>query len=310
LQGFLNFTSPWPFLLLALSVLLGVPGAFAGAYIQAHQRFVQLSTANILGAGSKLLLSAGLVLAGLRAIGAVMGVVASQVLSLGYSTMVARRLGRPNSFRHYLVLRRPDVGLIRPELRYAGLVLLTSLAVNTILSLDILFAKHYFAPAEAGLYAGIATVARIMFFLTGPLTGVLVASVVPQGPAAANRALLRRSVALLVLLGGSALGLFVWQPGWVTSLLVGPRYAEVAHLLPTLSLAIFILSLANLLLLYQVALRRVWAAPAAIVGLGAMMAWLLMWHQQIADIVTGLLAGSTILLATTLATGWRGKRTL
>lgn len=310
LQGLLNFTSPWPFLLLAFSVLLGVPGAFAGAYIQAHQRFTQLSTANILGAGSKLMFSAAFVLVGLRAVGAVMGVVASQILSLIYSTVVARRLGRQNSFRQYLVLRRPDVSLIRPELRYAGLVLLTSLAVNTILSLDILFAKHYFEPVEAGLYAGIATVARIIFFLTGPLTGVLVASVIPLGPAAANRDLLKRSVFLLMLLGGGALGLFVLWPGWVTSLLVGPRYIEVAHLLPTLSLAIFILSLANLLLLYQVALRRIWAAPAAVVGLVVIMGWLLRHHQSISDIVNGLLAGSIVLLISTLITGWWGKRVL
>lgn len=293
LQHFLNFQSPVPFILLAISAFLGIPGAFSHAYIQAHQRFGVLSGAGLIGASGKLLASAALVLAGLRTIGAVLGVVLSQLASLAYSIWWARRLGR---VMPAFSLARPNLRLVRPELRYAGLVLVTSLAVNTLLSSDIIVMKHYFSPHDAGLYAGIATVGRIIFFLTGPLAGVLIAAVRP-GETAHNRALLLRSVGLLGGLGGSALILFMVAPQAVVSVLVGQAYLPVASLLPQLSLAIFALSLANLLVYYHVALRHTSVLSAAVIGLVVTVGLFVVHHATLNAVVESLLAGSLTLIA-------------
>lgn len=305
LQHFLNFRSPLPFILLAVSAVLGIPGAFANAYIQAHQRFGKLSLVSLTGATSKLLASAGLVLIGWRAVGAVLGVVLSQLASLALAMWWAYRLGR--RFRRP-EWRRPQLALVRPELRYAGLVLVTSLAINVLLSCDIIVVKHYFSPHDAGLYAGIATVARIIFFLTGPLAGVLIASVVP-GQADHNRALLTRSVALLAGLGGSALAVFCLAPHWIVSLLVGGRYADLAGLLPLLSLAIFTLSLANLLVYYHVALRHVSVLAAAIIGLATTIGLLVLHHSTLVAVVQSLWWGSSLLVVLIIAlTRWNPSR--
>jgi O-antigen/teichoic acid export membrane protein len=302
LQVFLNFSSLVPFLLLALSVLIGIPLAFSNSYLQGHQRFGWLARSNMLAAGSKLVLSVGLLLVGLRAAGAVLGVVLSQVVALGYSLWRARQLGRPAlQWR----VGRPRVALIRPELRYAGLVLVTSLCVNVLLSVDIIAVKHYFDPAQAGLYAGIATVARIIFFLTGPLSAVLIASVA-LGQPVQNRQLLLRSAGLTTLLGGGALAVFALAPTLIVRLLIGAKYLTYANLLPPLSLAIFLLSLANLLVYYYVALRRYAVAGIALLSLVGTSVLLGVQHQSLAAVVNSLLEGSFGLLMLVMLLGlWR-----
>lgn len=305
LQDFLNFNSLVPFLLLALSVLLGIPASFSNAYIQAHRRFGWLSGANLLGAASKLVFSVALVLVGLRAAGAVGGVVLSQALSMLVALALAWRLGRRLP---PLTIARPNLTLVRPELRYAGLVLVTSLAINILLSSDIIVAKHVFDPHEAGLYAGIATVARIIFFLTGPLAAVLIASVKLDDPAH-NRALLLRSGVLLTGLGGTALAAFALWPAQIVGLLIGTEYQVYANILPLLALALFILSLANLLTYYYVALRRPGVMVAALVATPIAIGIMALHHATPADLVMSLLISSVIL--TTLMVGinqfWRPR---
>ncbi|HEY6736822.1 MAG TPA: oligosaccharide flippase family protein [Candidatus Saccharimonadia bacterium] len=304
LQNFLNFTSPVPFILLALSVLLGIPGAFANAFIQAHRRFGVLSASGLVASLGKLLGSTALVIIGWRAAGAVLGVVLAQLLALAFAAWWARRLGRRLSVPH---LQRPNLTLIRPELRYAGLVLVTSLAINMLLSCDIIVAKHVFSPHDAGLYAGIATVARIIYFLTVPLAAVLIASVKPGEPAH-NHALLKRSLALLALLGGGTLLVFCWAPAVIVGLLVGQRYAPVAGLLPGLSLAIFTLSLANLLVYYHVALRHVSVLAAAGLGLVITLGLFLLHHGSLTAIVESLGWGSAALVGLILLiTRWEAR---
>jgi O-antigen/teichoic acid export membrane protein len=292
LTAFLNFRSPVPFVIFACSLFLGIPTVFSNAYLQGMKRFGQLAGAGMAASGSKLLLSTGLVLAGLRTAGAVLGLALSQVVNLTVTYVLARRLGRP-TIRPRRAL--PDFTRLRPELKYGLLVLATALTINVILSVDILAAKHYFDPHTAGLYAGIATVARSIYYLTGPLSAVLIASVTLANPRS-NRAFLARSLALVSLIGGGALAFFALFPAFTISLLIGARYTVYSAQLPRLSLAIFILSLANILLYYHVALRRAIVAPVALTGLVAMGILLMLQHQSIPALVTSLIEGSTILL--------------
>jgi O-antigen/teichoic acid export membrane protein len=291
LQQFLQFRSPVPFIILGVAVLIGVPTALSNAYLQGFRRFAALAWSNIVTSSSKLIFSAALVVAGFRTGGAILGLALSAVVGLAYATYLAMKVGRPPIS---LKWRRPDLTLIRPELRYAGLVFVTSLCINVLLSIDIIAVKHYFSPHVAGLYAGIATIARIIFFLTGPLTAVLISSVKLRDPVH-NRALLIRSLGLLLILGGSALLFFTLYPAFVIQLLMGNRYLEFASQLPRLSLAIFILSVSNLLIFYHLMLRRYLVVPAAALGLVTMVILLMLQHQTIPAVVTSLIEGSVLL---------------
>src|SRR5260221_7547637 len=56
---------------------------------------------------------------------------------------------------------------------YAILVTIATLALSSFISTDIILVKHFFSPAQAGLYAGLTLTGKAIFYLTGPIATVL-----------------------------------------------------------------------------------------------------------------------------------------
>jgi O-antigen/teichoic acid export membrane protein len=296
LQHFLQFESPWPFSILAFCMVVTVPFILRGALVRGKQRFGIVSNGNIIAAGTKILFSAALVAAGLGTIGAIGGVVLAQLVGCVYIGVWAYRLGLRHDDGHRR-LRLPNMRILMPELRYGAFVLLGSLAITLQYSLDIVVVKHYFDAHTAGLYAGVASVARIVFFLTASISQVLISSVRMREPSKHNTQLLTRSGLLLTALGLPALLILIFMPSTVIRLLMGGTYEAMASLLPRLSMAIFIVSVLNLIAAYYLALRRYGIAIVAVLGLLSTYALIIWHHQTPAAVVTSLLQGSIVMCA-------------
>ncbi len=295
IQAFLQFNEPLPFIILGVSLAITAPLSLRSAYLRGMSAFARLSVAGILSAGIKLLASAAFVVAGFGTTGAIGGLVAAQIVAFFYARHYAHKLGLTGAGGK--LFRKPDLALIRPQLNYAVLVLIVSLVTTTLFSFDIVVVKHYFSAEVAGAYAGIATIARIIFFLTGSVAGVLLSTIKREAPRSASRALLLRSALLQTILGGAALAVFALAPLLVTRLLIGPRYLSLAGLLPELSLAMFVIAFVNLMLIYDLALRRWSGAVVAIAGAVVTFALVLVSHANPAAVVRSLLLGSCFMLA-------------
>lgn len=295
LQDFFHFSSTWPFAILALAVVAGVPFTFRSAYIRGQHGFGRASAANVFSAATKIVCSVGLVLLGLGTAGALWGVAASQFIAFCVAAYWARALGLRRGADHRL-LSRIDLRRLWPELKYAGFVLVCSLVITLQFSVDILIVKHYFDAHIAGLYAGVATVARIIFFLTAAFAQVLLPLAKLKNNTAMNRRLLMKSFGLLVIISLPVLLGFVLAPEFVVTLLVGGSYRAYAELLPVLSLAIFVVSVINLIVAYYMALRRYAVAWALLPG--ALVTYTLMAinHDSLQAVIHGLLYGSVVMM--------------
>ena len=291
LQRFFKFDDSLPFVILALAIVVSVPFTFRGAFVRGRHGFGVASVSNLIASGVKILFSAALVAAGLGTAGAIWGVTAAQFVALVYIVYWARRMGLTRAVEAKWT-SKPDMTLLTPELKYAGLVLVTSLLITLQFSIDILVVKHYFDARTAGLYAGIATVARIIFFLTGSISQVLMPMVKLKNTAAQNHSLFKKSFGLLMLTGVPALLLFVLMPGAVVKILMGSQYDQYASLLPLLSAAIFVVATVNLVVSYYMALRHY--AIALVVIAGAIVTYILMLthHATLRAVIEGLLFGS------------------
>ena len=308
LQGFLHIDSPWPFVALLLAVLLSTPLVFRTAYLQGIKDFTGASLSGIAGAVTKLAASALLVIAGFGVTGAVAGLVVAQGLTFAVVYYRAKRRGYAPGL-HLLRRRAPNLKLLAPQLRYGALVLSVTLVTTLLYSADILVVKHYFSAAEAGLYAGVAVVARSIFFLTASIGGVLLPSIKAANPPGLNRQVLSRSFALLGLIGGGAALLMSLAPGRLVALLVGAKYQPEAALLPPLAWAILLISAVNLGLYYFLALRR-WSA-AVIAGLGgaATLGLVAHSHGTMRAVIADMTWGSIIMLIMLMLWGlWLHQR--
>lgn len=294
LQRFFNFESSIPFIILAVAIVVSVPSTFRSAYLRGKKYFGLTSLAGLVAAAAKLLFSAVLIFVGLGTVGAMVGLVLAQLASFAYAALKARQVGFDQSLLRGL-LRAPDIKFIVPELKYAGLVLVCSLTVTVLYSIDIIAVKHYFDAHDAGLYAAIATVARIIFFLTTSIAQVLLPSVKMSNHPKQNLAVLGKSLYLTIFVGGVALAVFFVAPRLVTGLLMGQEYTQYSYLLPRLSLVIFIVSILNLLMLYFMALRHYAIGFVAIIGLAVTCGLVVMHHDSLQAIVDSMLVGTTIL---------------
>jgi O-antigen/teichoic acid export membrane protein len=305
LQRFFQFDDSLPFVMLSIAIVVTVPFTFRSAYLRGKQYFGLASIAGIIGAAAKLGFSAVLVLLHFGTTGAIAGIVLAQLVAFGYAAVSAKRHGFSESLRTQFI-RLPDVRLILPELKYALLILMGSLIVTGLYSVDIVVVKHFFDAHTAGLYAGIAAVARIVFFLTASIAQVLMPAVRLQQSPQQNRRILNKSLLLLVAIGGGALLVFWAMPRFIIGHLMGDKYLTFANLLPRLSLAVLLISVLNLFITYHMALRRY--GVALIVGLGALVSFgfLGINHATPAAVVNSLLYSSITIMA--LLGIWIGTR--
>lgn len=288
LERFFNFGSPWPFVGLALAVFVSVPLLFRNAYLRGQKEFTLVSILSVVAAGGDLVLAVLFVVLHWRTTGVMAGLAAAQFLTFIYSAWLARRHGFSGSQRETL-FRLPDMRIIAPELRYALVVLICSLTITGLYSVDTIVMKHWFDAHTAGLYAGIATVARIIIFITGSVPQVLLPSVRMNQSVIHNRQVLMKSLVLLIGIGGSALLVFSLFPRTVVGMLMGHQFLTYAGLLPRLSLAIFLVSVINMFVMYHLALRRYAVTAIAACGIILTAGLLGAYHQTPYAVVNDLL---------------------
>lgn len=303
----LQFQSPIPFVILLLAFTVTIPFTFRSGFLRGQQKFYEVSIGSIIGSASKIVASAALVVIGFGTIGAIGGLVIAQLLALIYTIHRARLGGfKTPADASYFTL--PNFKLIMPELKYFGLVLSGSLAITIMYSIDVILVKYYFTPEEAGLYAAVATIARILFFLTVSIAQVLMPAVKLRHTGKTNMKILQKSTLLVGAIGGGALIVITLFPQLTMQILMGEKYLTYAHLLPLLGLAVYILSLLNLFVTYHLALRHYGVGIVTVSGAIITYILMLLFHGSLQQVVSSLFFGSIITLC--LLGIWVGSKAL
>jgi O-antigen/teichoic acid export membrane protein len=295
LATFFQFGSVYPLLLLLLALGLSVPSTFRMAFLQGKRRFGPAAVGGAISSAGKLLFGTILVVVGWKAFGAILGIVLAQAVALVYLVLNVRKRGwvRPQDFRRVSI---PDLRLVRPELYFAALVLVTTLCFNLFLSLDILAVKHWFSPTTAGLYGGIETIGRIVFYATGSVAAVLLATVSNRRSPAENRRTFYRSAALSITLGLGVMAIFIIAPTLVITVLMGRKFLAFESLLPLLGLFAFLASMINLVNMYYLAQRQWFIAIVSALGLASTLFLLATSHTTPRQVVVSLNMGAVLTL--------------
>lgn len=293
---FLQFNSSLPFVLVVVALVASVPLTFRSAFLRGKQRFGLASLGNVVSAAGKLAFALLLVLLGFGTAGAIGGLVAAQCVACVLVVAWAARLSliRPAGHRW---ISLPNFRLLAPQLRFGLLVLIGSLVITVHYSIDIVIVKRLFDPHTAGLYAGIASVARIIFFLTASIAMVLISMVRQDAAPGENQKALIKSLVLVSAASLPLLLLAVLAPARITGLLMGSNYESMAVLLPKLSIAIFLVSIVNVIVMYYLALRTFMLAPILLAGAGLTYILLYLNHASLQAVVQSLLTGSIAMLA-------------
>lgn len=179
--------------------------------------------------------------------------------------------------------KRPD---IKPLFKYSLFVFIQGLALTSMYSIDLLLVKHFFPPEEAGVYASLAILGRIIFFGSSPITQVMF-------PIIARRHHLGESytkifyLSLLIVSSFSLIliAFYYFFPRLAIGLLYGPAYLIGSSLLWWFALFMGLLSLAMLMTQFYLSIGK--TKIISLFGVAAVLQIILIWfiHPSLLSVV-------------------------
>ncbi len=251
--------------------------------------FGPLVLARILGVVGKIVVGVLAVGIGWRATGALGGFLAAQLIILFYSW---RKLAP--AFSRSLPIDSQQI------ISYSGSVFGAICGLTLLYNLDVILARHFLLPQDAGFYAAISLLGKIVFFINSSMGVILFPVVVWQKTTRQNRSF--QLLPLLGILAGSILlviGYFVF-PESLIKIIFGPAYLAIADYLGWIGVIFVLYSLVNLLSLYYLAQEKKDFVAILLAGVALEGALLGIYHQnisQILQVMGGVLAGVLLALA-------------
>lgn len=113
---------------------------------------------------AKLVIGILLVITGLEVFGAVVGIFTAFVLAYFYALSMSKYI--PSS-------KKEDPFDMIPFFKFSIPVVFQALAFTSFFTTDVILVKHFMPPFEAGLYAALSTLGKIIYFAASPVTSVM-----------------------------------------------------------------------------------------------------------------------------------------
>ncbi|MEK7532808.1 MAG: glycosyltransferase, partial [Patescibacteria group bacterium] len=289
LNTFFHTQSLIPYILFTPVWMLGALLAVDGGFLGGNLKFPQLAIISVSEALSKLLFSYAFVQLGLTGY-VYASVPLSMIISFSLAWLLARRI------RATKEVSLPQSAFRMPKKFFATSILL-SLSSITFLSMDLLLAKHYLSPANAGSYSFLTLAGKMVFFLSS-IFGQFTVPLISRDVGAGKKSRIFGKL-LMLIIGINFLGFLVFGVfGFVTvPLLWGPNTASIIPYLPIYTLAMACYSLSGFIITYR-QIRRQYAFPIAgfIFSLIQVLGMYL-FHNSIATLTTVIAVSAFISLA-------------
>lgn len=284
--------------LFIFSVLIPVTlhSALQAGTLQGLQEFFSLSKQNILSTLVKLLVSLWLVYDGYSVLGVMVGLVLASIASWGYGYFLAKKvLGRGTL--------SPDTPQVRSLRSLFSIILSTTLLLALLSNIDVIMAKHFLSPIEAGKYGALSTLGKILIYGIGAFITVLLPMVsaahakdisgVSRGGEGSKILLL--TLLVIAVASGIFFVLFTFFGVPIVGLLFGGRYVQIAPLIGTFSIAMGAISLSTALINYFVAVENKSFIVFLLLSIVVEVVLFVTHHSSI-ESMTGMLALSSIFL--------------
>jgi len=185
---------------------------------------------------------------------------------------------------------------IQKFLHYAFPVLIQALAFTAFFTVDVLLAKHFLPAFEAGIYAALSTLGKVIYFAAQPITAAMFPIVIgKKSRGEAYRGIFFVSFLLTVLISILAVSLYWLFPSLAIGILYGKDYLTAAPSLVWMGLFIGVYTANYILVNFLLSIERtkIVYLPLAIAVI--QVVGINIWHSGIMDIITVSLVSMLIL---------------
>ena len=220
----LHIRQPGPAIALAPLIVVTFLNPVIVGVLQGMERFAAMGLVIFATAASRLLFGVPWAMAGGGAGGAIAGqaigltVVSIAVLYRYRSWLMPRGAGVARQGMR----RRFDVLALSATGAFVGFALLSNL--------DLVLARIYLNEHDAGIYAAIATIAKVLIFLPSAMAALMVPSAARHHAATGSGLhILRRSAAAILIADALVAIPAIAAPNLIVHLMFGPKYGGAAH---------------------------------------------------------------------------------
>lgn len=277
LQRFFHTQSFLSFIIFGTALPFAMLQAVERGMLQGRTNFKILAISYQVEMWSRLLVSIALVALGLSVDGAVTGI----SLSYLFTWLVARHAvrGLETSENLSKEMRFALLGFAAP-------VLVSQLGQILINNSDVILVKRFFATDEAGQYAALALIGRIVFFATWSVVTTMFPIVAQkQKMGEPHGHLLWISLGIVVGVSAPVILLTLIVPEFVVQVLFGEKYLGVAPLVWQYALATSLYAMANVVINYRLSLGMGKETGFAIVAGLAQVIGIMLFHQSLEQVV-------------------------
>jgi O-antigen/teichoic acid export membrane protein len=190
----------------------------------------------------------------------------------------------------------------KPMILFTVPAVIYTLSTTSLLTSDLILVKHFFSGYEAGLYAALSTLGKIIFFATGPISSVMFPLVSKRFSQGSNyKKVFSLSFVITAVSALAILFIYYIVPDFVINLLYGSDYLKEKGLLIWFGLFVTLFTFSSLIINFNLSLGRTRVVIFPVFAAIAQLIFITYFHQSlfmvisICNVITALLLMSLLL---------------
>jgi O-antigen/teichoic acid export membrane protein len=276
-NSFLQLNNIWLIILCGGSFIFSIPAFLNRSVLLGLLRFREVVISQIIEALTKLGLGVLLVLLGFSVFGATTGLFISALVALFVAYWY---------LRHYYSHTGEKNPSDKKIFLYTLPVLLQTAANTSLYSSDLILVKHFFSSFDAGIYASVATLGKIVLYATLPMAAVMFSVVAKRKADNQNHInILLLSMAASIALCLGIILVYQFFPELMINTLFGAKYISGTNYLVPFAIFIGLLTLSTTLVNYFLSINKTKTVALPILAALIQIVGIYFFHENLSQVI-------------------------
>ncbi|MDH3243049.1 MAG: oligosaccharide flippase family protein [Saprospiraceae bacterium] len=281
IRDFLHFESAWPLFIIILGIPFYLEMSVNRGLLQGRNRFKKLAWTYLVEMASRVVVTFGVLFLTLSK----NWDLASEIVAFGFlasflgSFWISRDIAQSAQSVNHFGKKKAAISFLLIFCAYEFSQILISHS-------DVILVKHYFGNHEAGLYASLALLGRMVFFGTWAIVTLLFPKVIQlEKKGLPHKGLFLKSLGLVALVGVFMILNCVIFPDLIISLMYGSAYQVISPLAWRYAFATTLFALANVYAYYYLSLEKYLPVALSTTAGVAQILLVTRFHQSLESVI-------------------------
>lgn len=277
INSFLHIDNIYYLPLIGISFLFSLSSVINRSVLQGLLKFKELIISSLAENFIKLAISVFLVFIGYKVFGAMLALVIASVIGWYLTVILLNIKGKST---------KKSPSNIKDMFLFTIPVLVQSLAITLLYSSDLILVTHFFSKHEAGIYAALSTLGKIIYFGTSPISSVMFPMVSRRHARGEDhKKVFIYSFLATLFFASCAMFVYTFLPIFTINLLYKTAYLEGASLLAWFGLFITLFTLSSLVTSYNLSLGKTKVVVFSVVASIAQIIGIWFFHQSLYQVI-------------------------